>query len=78
MAGGDKAFVEVLMVPGDHDQALVQRLDDLLGMLNMENNRLEMAEPAARAPIEPFRSPSISKLTPSADKSRIAWIITGI
>jgi len=33
-------------------QALVQRLDDLLGMQNMENNRLEMAEPAARASIE--------------------------
>ncbi|TQN50186.1 Pilin gene-inverting protein [Acidithiobacillus thiooxidans ATCC 19377] len=33
-------------------QALVQRLDDLLGMQNMESNRLEMAEPAARASIE--------------------------
>ena len=33
-------------------QALVQRLDDLLGLQNMENNRLETAESAAQPSIE--------------------------
>lgn len=33
-------------------QALVQRLDDLLGLHNMENNRLETAEAAAQPSIE--------------------------
>ncbi len=33
-------------------QALVQRLDDLLGLQNMENNRLKAAELAARPSIE--------------------------
>ena len=33
-------------------QALVQRLDDLLGLQSMENNRLETAEPAAQPSIE--------------------------
>ncbi len=37
-------------------QALVQRLDDLLGLQNMESNRLESAETAARISIEAILS----------------------